>query len=135
MTVNYWIIFYLKWLEPIVLLVGLGIAIWAFLRCRKCGYLAFALYFALAVSLPPINRAIRAYHTPDVSEQTQQKMQAAEKQAVEKVLAEDGYHALPMNRTIYFPFGRILLVVGLWLVARRETHRPNNAPEPTATAP
>ena len=119
MTVSAWIFFYLKWLEPIVLVVGLCIAVWAFLRCRKWGYLAFALYFALAVSLPPINRAFRAYQAPDVS--TQQKIDAA----LKKVLAEENPPvALPVYRTVYFPFGRLVLVAGLWLVARRETHRP-----------
>jgi|ERR1700733_7062714 len=125
MTVPYWIFIYMKWLEPIVFLVGLGIAIWTFLRCCKWAYLLFALYFALAVLLPPINRAYRAYQAPDVS--TQQKIDAA----VRKVLAEEKPPvALPGIRNIYFPFGSILLVAGLWLVARRETHRPKTAPEP-----
>src|ERR1035438_6130712 len=102
MTVSTWIFYYVKWLEPIVLLAGLFIAVWAFLRSRKRGYLVFALYFLLAVSLPPINRAIHANQTPTYSEQIQQKMQAAEKQAIEKVLAENGYPVLPVKLTISF---------------------------------
>jgi len=119
MTVSAWIFFYLKWLEPIVLVVGLCIAVWAFLRSRKRGYLVFALYFAVAVSLQPINRAYRAYQAPDAA--TQQKIDAA----LKKVLTEENPPvALHQYRNIYFPYGRLLLVAGLWLVARRETQRP-----------
>jgi hypothetical protein len=129
MTVPRWISVYDVWLNPIVLFVGLGIAIWAFLRCRKRAYLLFAVYFALAVLLPPINRAYRKYQAAQYSQQTQQKIQAAVDQAVIKVIADErlhGYRPQPPIRGIFLPFDSILLVVGLWLVARREPHRPSN---------
>ena len=135
MTVPRWIFFYDAWLNPIVLLVGLAVAIWAFLRCRKRAYLLFSLYFALAVFLPPLNRAYREYQAPHYSQQTQNEIQTAVDQAIKKVIAEKGFHPQPVIRNIYFPFGSILLVAGLWLVARREPHRPNTALEPTPTAP
>jgi hypothetical protein len=119
-----------EWLNPAVCVVGLGIAVWAFLRCRKWGYLVVTIYFALSVftllAMPSINRVIRAHGAPDYSAQTQQKIDAAVQEAIHKVLVEDGHpYGIPKKRTIRFPFGPILLVVGLWLLARRETRRPN----------
>jgi hypothetical protein len=119
-----------EWLNPVVQIVGLAIAVWAFLRCRKWGYSIIAVYFAFAafslLAMPSINRAIRAYHPPNISEQTQQKINVAVQDAIHKVLVEEGQpYAPPQKQTVHFPFGPILLVVGLWFVARRETHQPN----------
>ena len=130
----------IEWLNPVVYLVGLVIAVWAFRRCRKRGYLVLASYFALVVfwlvAWPAINRAIRAHRPPDVSAQTQQKIDEAVQEAIHKVLVEEGHpEGIPARRTIHYPFGPILLVVGVWLVARRETHRPNTTLEPTPAAP
>jgi hypothetical protein len=96
---------------------------------------AFFVRPALAVFLPPLNRAYREYQAPHYSQQTQNEIQTAVDQAIKKVIAEKGFHPQPVIRNIYFPFGSILLVAGLWLVARREPHRPNTALEPTPTAP
>jgi hypothetical protein len=119
------------WLTPIVYILGLGIAFWAFFRCRKRGYLVVAAYFALVVfsllGMPSIDRSMHAHRPPDISEQTQQKIDVAVQEAIHKVLVEEGHpEGIPQNRTVRFPFGPILLVAGLWLVARRETHRPTN---------
>jgi hypothetical protein len=133
MNTGDWIYYYLtqsvEWLNPIVYLVGFGIAVWAFRRCRKCGYLVVAVYFALSVftllAMPSINRAIRTNRPPDYSTQTQQKINAAVQEAINKVLAEEGRpHGVPQKRTIHFPFGPIILVAGLWLLARREPQNP-----------
>lgn len=114
----------IKWLYPIVLILGLVIAVSAFSRCRKRGYLVIALYFALCVfsqfAMPSINREIQAHRKPDISEQTQQKIDAAVKQAVDKVYAEEGHPVMLAKKTVYFPFGPIILAAGLWLIARRE---------------
>jgi hypothetical protein len=119
-----------EWLNPIVYILGLGIAVWAFLRSHKRGYLLVAFYFALSVfsllAMPSINRAIRAHRPPDVSAQTQQKIDAAVKQAVDQVLAQEGHPVVVAKKNIWYPFGPIVLVAGLWLVARREPHRPSN---------
>jgi hypothetical protein len=136
----YYFVKAIEWLNPIVYLVGLCVALWAFRRCRRCGYLVIAAYFALSVfmllAMPSINRAIRAHQAPDYDAQTRQKIDAAVQQAVDKVLSEEGRpHGVPARQTVHFPFGPILLVVGLWCLARGETHRPNTALEPTATAP
>ena len=84
----------LQWLEVVVYLIGLGIAVWAFRRSRKCGYLVFAVYFAVValwlVFAVPVWRVMHANDPPNVSEQTRQKMYAAERDADKKVLAEAG---------------------------------------------
>jgi hypothetical protein len=77
--------------------------------------------------MPSINRAIHAHQAPGNDAQTSQKIDAAVQQAVDKVLAEEGRpHGVPAKRTIHFPFGPILLVVGLWFLARGETKRPRS---------
>jgi hypothetical protein len=114
------------WLNTVVYLVGLAIAVWAFLRCRKCGYLVIAAYFALALLVPSINR-LRAPRLPppDSSEQTQQKIAAAVQEAIHKVLVEEGHpEGITGTHNIRISFSSILLVVGLWLVARHEPPRP-----------
>jgi hypothetical protein len=113
-----------NWLNPIVQFVGLGIALCAFFRCRKKGYLVIAFYFALAIFLllawPPISRVIRAHHPQDISAQTQQKIDAAVKQAIDQVLAKEGHPVFTRNERITFPLASIVLVIGLWLLGRSE---------------
>ena len=113
-----------EWLDPIVHLIGLGVAAWAFLRCRKRGYVVVAIYFALAVfslvAMPGINRMLAQRRTPDLSEQTKQKMNQAMHEAMERVLDEAGHLPIAADMNVNFPLGPILLVTGLWLIARRE---------------
>jgi hypothetical protein len=123
----------IEWLNPIVFIFGSGIAVWAFLRSHKRGYLVVAFYcilFALSVfsllAMPSINRAIHANRPPDISTQTQQKIDAAVKEAVDQVLMQEGHPVVAAKQTIRFPFGPMVLVFGLWLVSRREPHQPNN---------
>jgi hypothetical protein len=133
MNTGDWIFYYatqaIEWLNPVVYLVGLVVAVWAFRRCRKLGYLVVAVYFALSaftlLAMPSINRAIRAHRPPDYSAQTQQKIDAAVQDAIHKVLAEEGRpYGVPAKRTVRFPFGPIVLVAGLWLLAKREPQNP-----------
>ena len=135
-----WIFFYgtgaVNWLNPLVEIIGLWIAVWAFWRCRKPGYLVIALYFILAVfsllAMPSINRAIRARRAPDVSAQTQQKIDAAVSQTVNQVQAQEGHPVLTAKRDVRFPVGPIVLVGGLWLLASREPQcRSEKVNEPT----
>ena len=144
MTTRDWILYYttqaIDWLTPIVYLSGLAIGLWAFRRCRKWGYLVVAAYFALCafslLAMPSINRAIGAHQAPNYDAETQQKMDAAIEQGVNKVLADTGHpHGIPAQRNVVFPFGPMLLVVGLWFLARSEIQRPNTAPAPSGTAP
>lgn len=64
---------------------------------------------------------MEARSAPDLSEQSQQKINAAVQQAIDRVLEEEGQHyAPPKKRKVHFPFGPIVLVVGLWLIAKRD---------------
>lgn len=125
----------LEWLEPMVYAVGLVVALWAFRRCRKWGYLVLTFYFTLVLfsvlALPAINSAVRAQRAPDISEQTQVKIDAAVHEAIERVMEEEGHPILPAKRTVQVDFGPIFLVAGLWLVARGEppAERSNQASE------
>jgi hypothetical protein len=126
-------------LKPAVNLIGLGVAIWAFLRCRKRGYLVIALYFGLVLFslfvMPSINRVYRAHHQPDITEQEQQKMNAAVQQAIDQVITEEG-HPVAAPLKVNFEIGPMVLVAGLWLIARKEPrmHRLEKGPQPTEAA-
>jgi hypothetical protein len=130
-----------QWLGPIVYVIGLGIAVWAFRRCRKRGYLVVALYFALALfvplAMPSINRVIRAHSAPDISEQTQQKIDAAVKQAIDQVTTQEGLPLVAHRKSVFLPIAPLVLVIGLWLIAKREPreNRANKSLQATAAAP
>jgi hypothetical protein len=117
-----------KWLNTVVYLVGLGIAILAFLRCRKQGYLLVALFFALVLFSwhvwPSISHAIYVHRTPL---ETQQKINDDYEQAVNQVYAKEGPRIATLRANIQI--APIILVVGLWLLARREPeyHRPDQS--------
>lgn len=117
-----------KWLEPILYAVGLVIAVRTFRRCRKPGYIVLVTYFALCLflllAMPPINRAIRARRTPDISEQTQKKIDEAVRQAVDRVMQEEGHPRVVGKERVNFPFGPLLLVAGVWMLAKREKAEP-----------
>ena len=132
----------IDWLNPLAHMLGLAVSIWAYRRSLKRGYLVVALYFALAVfSLlvtPKINRLIAERRSPDLSEQAQERMHKAVLETMERVEKEEG--EIPMGavtRNVNFPLGPILLVVGLWLIARRERVTEHRNPElsPAAVAP
>jgi hypothetical protein len=114
---NWLFVFFVRtveYLNPLVHALGLGVAIWGFMRSRKRGYLIIGAYFGLVLFtmfvLPLINRST------DISEQTQAKIDTA----VQRVLEEEGHPVMPARHSIRFPFGPVLLVAGVWLLARRE---------------
>lgn len=121
-----------KWLNTVVYVIGLCIAVWAFRRCRKRAYLVLGAYFALVLFAwhvwPPISHAIYVYRTP-IAEQ--QKANEDFYQATMEVLAKEG-HPLPAPYRIRIEIAPMVLVFGLWLLAKREPvyHRPDTAPEP-----
>ena len=123
----YYVTSALGWLEPITILLGLGVSVWAFRRCRKKGYLVVGAYFALwfftSTVLPPINRQIRekAFHgryTPETQAEMSELYEALDT-TQQKLDALKG--SAPHTETININLGTILLVLGLWLIARRET--------------
>src|SRR5271156_1946904 len=119
MTIGDWIFEAARWLTTAVYLTGLSITVWAFFRCRKRAYLAVALYFALVLFVwhiwPPISSAIYVHRTPA---ETQQKNDADFRKAYEQALAQEG-HPVPIQR-INIQVAPMVLVFGLWLLARRE---------------
>ena len=127
----------LRWLSPLSYTAGCCVALWAFWKCRKEGYLILAAYFALAVfyfvALPPINRAMAAHRKPDISIETEKKLNAAIHEATQRVLAEAGVDRLPavVHTNISFD-GTLVLVIGLWLVAWKETKPQNQASDATS---
>ena len=132
----------IDWLNPLAHIVGLTVAIWAFRRSLKRGYLVVGVYFALAVfSLlvtPKINRSIAERRSPNLSEQTQERMHKAILETMERVQKEEGQIPIrAATRKVKIPLGPILLVVGLWLIARREqvTEHRNAELSPAAVAP
>ena len=132
MNTGDWIFYYgtqmINWLNPLVAIIGLCIALRAFLRSRKCGYLVVAVYFLLTVftllAMPSINRAMRAHRAPEVSAQTQQTIDAADKQAGDQTIVPADHPVVTAKRHVRFPFGQIILVIGLWLLARHEPKSP-----------
>jgi hypothetical protein len=116
------------WIRLAVCLVGLGIAVWGFLRSRKCGYLVIASYFALVVFWlgiwQPLHRAMQDRHSSDPNDQMHQQIDSAIRQSMDKATAKDGQPLVFVQRTVYVPFGPILLVIGVWLLAKRETPAP-----------
>lgn len=115
----------IDWLNPIVYVAGVAVAVWGFRYCRRWGYLVVGFYFVLGLfalfAMPTIRRAIQARNEPSLSEQTTQKIDAAVRQAIDRVLEEEGQsYAPPQKQTVRFPFGPLVLVVGLWLIARRD---------------
>jgi hypothetical protein len=122
--IMYYIVKAIGWLNPLIHIAGFLVATWAFRRCRKRGYLVVAAFFALAVfsllAMPKINRVIAERRSPDISSQTQERMNQAMHEAMQRVLEEEGHPPIVAERRIDFPLGPILLVLGLWLIARKE---------------
>lgn len=117
----------LGWLDPFVHVLGLVLMAWAFWRSGKRGYLVVGCYFLLVLlsplAMPVVREAIDRWSGPNLSAHTQAKMDAAIRQAVDRVLAEAGHSVMTAQSNVTIPVGPMLLVGGLWLVARREARR------------
>jgi len=135
----YYVSLAFSWLTPIIYLAGLGLSVWAFRRSRKKGYLAVGAYFAFCVYSIVATRAInhttyekiccRCYseiHNTAMQGDVNELDPEPESDSIDDVQEEPLEPIEPMPfvipvRTINFPFGPMLLVLGLWLIARRET--------------
>jgi len=132
----------IEWLNPLVHIIGLAVSIWAYRASRRPGYLVVAAYFALATFTltvsPAISRARhRAWQAKHELTPEQHEAYWHEYSALDKKYYPLGHG--PSHLNINFPFGPILLVAGLWLIARREPRiaEPNaggNAAPPRASA-
>lgn len=132
----------IDWLNPIVYVVGLVVAVWAFRCCRRWGYLLVGFYFLLVLftlfATPSINRAIQVRNVPELSERLDQKISAAAQQAIDRVPQEKTQaQAPPQQRIARFPLGPLVLVLGLWLIARPDIdhHRANKVSPANAAGP
>ena len=117
----------IDWLNPLVNIVGLLVSIWAFQKCRKNGYLVVAIYFVLAMfalfAMPIINRRIAANRAPKISEETQERLFQEVDEVYRRIYEEEGITpmtSMAATRRVNFPLGPIILVAGLWLVAKNE---------------
>jgi len=132
------IITILKWLNPLIYLAGLVIAIWAFRKSLKRGYILLAIYFALCtfslLAMPSINRAINTHRTFTKSEEVNEKIDAAVQKAVQKAIdhvrKEEGYGPSAGRVNLTLPVVPLILVFGVWMVAKKEK-TPNKSSEPT----
>lgn len=118
-----------RWLNTAVYLLGFCVAVWAFRRCRKRAYLVVGAYFVLVLFAwhvwPPISHAIYVHRTPI---EIQQRDEDRERER----------HSTPASTpalyTINIQIAPMVLVCGLWLLARREPEhhqRDTAALEPT----
>ena len=123
---------FFNWLGPALHIVGSCVAVWAFQKSRKSGYLLMAVYFGLVIFIPlvvpHINRAIRAHHEADSSEQQRQKLDQAFNEAVRKVTGDENWHPHPYSISWHLNLDTVLLVTGLWLLARREPSNTSAQP-------
>ncbi len=126
MTVLDWLWFLLlriiELLNPMIYAVGFIVALLAYRWGRKKGYIVIAVFFALAVYshtlAPQVNRFLsRSLWPPEPTDDAQSE---AFNQELEQLLAQ---YDPPSTRTIHsvsFPLGPIILVSGLWSVAKWE---------------
>lgn len=127
----------LEWMNPIVHAIGFVVCVWAYRACRKRGYLLVAIYFFLAVGTlifsPIINRAL-ADRSPSEFELSPNEQKQYEEELME---LHDKY--FPSGRAsrldLEFPIGPILLVFGLWLLARRDSKRITEPSDPPNDGP
>ncbi|MEA3365182.1 MAG: hypothetical protein U9Q79_06025 [Candidatus Hydrogenedentes bacterium] len=117
-------------LHPGTMIVGLASCTWAFWRSRKVGYAIIAVYFVLrlfSVLLgPAIGQMIVERHSPELLE-LQEKMEQATQEVIEQHnqavhghLPTDDIWIETEGKVLDLHFVPVFLVVGLWLVVRRE---------------
>ena len=119
------------WLNPFLHVAGLAIAIWAWRATRKTGYIVVALYFVLVLlgkSTPGVLRVVSGPPAPSFTAQQQQDY-TREMTAVDKRYFPAGH---PVAQTVVFPLGSIVLVAGLWVLAKRDTKQRAQPTTPAA---
>jgi hypothetical protein len=132
----------MRWLNPLVYVVGVAVGSWAYWLSRKLGYLLVTAYFVLvlfAVFLgPAVNRMIDARW--DAQQKARLSPQAQEQFVKEYASLLQKYYPpgqeTPATINVKIPFGPIILVSGLWMLAERESRRiaEKNGP-PTGSQP
>src|ERR1035441_2047007 len=115
-----------RWFDALFQVLGLSISCWAYRVSRKVGYLIVAVYFFVATCsltvIPKIRRVIYERQHPP----TELSEEMNEKYAIElTALSHKYYPSHPPSAwlSISFPLGSILLVMGIWVLARQEPER------------
>ena len=123
------------WLTPVTHMVGMAIAVWAWRATRKAGYIIVAVYFLLAIfgkTFPAFLSVVSRRSKAQVAlTPPQQQEYTREMIALDKRYFPVGH---PVLQTILFPLGPIVLVTGLWLVARRDAKRQAGVIDPVKSA-
>ena len=116
----------LQWLSPVVHLLGCIIAIQAFRKSHKKGYFLISIYFALALFQllisPRINTAIAKKKAALVADEKREMMDREISEVYERYYEEEGVLPEPITVNLPLPLGPIILVSGLWLLARKENN-------------
>jgi hypothetical protein len=113
-----------KWFDALLQVFGLGISCCAYRMSRKTGYLIVAVYFFVAACsltvIPKIRRTLYERRHP----RTQLSAVEQEEYANESLALQQKYFPssprLAGRLNISFPLGSILLVMGIWVLARQE---------------
>ena len=107
-------------LNPLLHVAGLAISVWAWRATRKTGYILVALYFVLVLLGKGLLGVLRVTSgSPNAPALTAQQQQAytQELTAVDKRYYPVGHS---VTQTVVFPLGSIVLVAGLWILAKRD---------------
>ena len=122
-----------NWLNLAVLCLGLGLALRTFFRSRRCGWLVVAGYFAMALfsllALPALQQTWHTRHPPDIALSAAKPPADVVMKATNQMVAGPGHPVVFQTKKVRFPLGSIVLVAGLWLLARPEPSRRNSDPE------
>lgn len=138
---------YFTWynvLSVLLSIIGLGMCVWAYGKCRRSGWLLLAASFLIGVStavvLPTIERARhKAWQAQHSLSPDAQKAYMEESNALAKKYYPDG-GPVYVPHYFRFPFGGILMLAGLWLIAQQEPRKDaeqnagGNAASPRASA-
>jgi hypothetical protein len=127
MTTSDWIYYIATkvgyWVEPVAYLVGLVVTVLAYRHSRKGGYLIVGVHFIVAASMltlvPVVKRAMHRHWDTQHELSPEARAQFAREY---EALYEKYYPATPRYATskIAFPLGPVLLVAGVFVLARRD---------------
>jgi membrane protein YdbS with pleckstrin-like domain len=128
-------------INPVVHIVGLAIAVWAYVVTRRRGYILVTLYFLLAaISLtviPAINRArYRRWQAEHSATSEAQEAYIREMKILEQKYPPP--YAGFQKANIPIPLGAAILVAGIWVLAsdsrKAEPSAGGNAAAPRASS-
>ena len=112
------------WITPLVYVLGVAISLWAFLRSRKAGYILFLIYFLFLAYVNFITITVDRYIDHKVyssfDQQVQQEIYEAVDNAAADVMKKHGAYGRALHMEVEFPYGAILLVLALWMLASKE---------------